>query len=147
MEVGAAPLCGVGWRGEFVCAVSYFSFRSNVAQRRGENSCAQGQTRSRKGPEPVRTVRKLSVSCTCCDAQVWYRFFQRRGVRFSGGARSKCVARNAKARSQNPHLCKKRRDAAPGKSKAGPPAIVSKILSATRPASSVTRPLNRSPRK
>ena len=37
-----------------MCAASYLSFRSNVAQRRGESSCAKGQTRSRKGPEPVQ---------------------------------------------------------------------------------------------
>jgi len=53
---------------------SYFSFRSNVARNCGENSWSVGQTRSRKGPELVRAVRKLDHTCTSCYGQVWYRY-------------------------------------------------------------------------
>jgi len=69
---------GVGLRGANVCAVSYFGFRSNVAQRHGENSCAMGQIWSRTSA----SCTKSGETCTDCDGQVRYRFLNRAAAQF-----------------------------------------------------------------
>jgi hypothetical protein len=85
--MGAASRCWTGWHGApfepatgrlseqtIVCTFSYFSFRSNVARSRGENSCAMEQIWSRTST----SCTKFGKTCTSCDGQVWYRFWRRR---------------------------------------------------------------------
>jgi hypothetical protein len=71
---------GARLRGGTVSAFSYFSFRSSVARRRRKNSWTEGQTRSRKSPEPVRVVRNLTRTYTRREGQVRYWFLRRRRV-------------------------------------------------------------------
>jgi len=62
-----------GFSGQaFLCTVSYFSFRSTVARWCGENSCAMEQIWSRTST----SWPKSRKTCTDCDGQVWYRFFE-----------------------------------------------------------------------
>jgi hypothetical protein len=49
-----------------VGTVSYFSFRSNGARSRAENSCSTGQIWCR--------LTEIAQTCSNCDGQVWYRF-------------------------------------------------------------------------